>query len=160
MGGATFTMFESTFSGVWPSHARRLMKHKPCVFGVFWFSYILLVNFALIRVIGGVFWKRTLEVADIDAEKVAMDNMRKRDSFACALRKIFHKIDKSGDGLISEEEFSLMLADEEVLSMFRQLELDDDEVICIFNVLAQEDGHVDYEDLLSGAMKMKCSART
>merc|ERR1711971_686163 len=68
---AAYTMFEATFSGVWANHARRLKRLRP-TFVWIWVGYILMVNFAMIRVISAVFLKRTMEVAAADAEKVAM----------------------------------------------------------------------------------------
>merc|ERR1712113_684769 len=46
------------------------------------------------------------------------------------------------------------------MTLFEKLELDAYEVSALFEMLSEEDGVADYEEFLSGAMRMKGSART
>ncbi len=47
-----------------------------------------------------------------------------------------------------------------MMQAFEKLELDGDEIFSLFDVLCADDGVADYEEFLSGALKMKSSART
>jgi len=155
-----YTMFECTFTGRWGIYARPLIEEVGHHFTFFWLWWIVLVNFMTMRIIGALFLKQTMEVASIDAEKLAMENMKRRDKFAASLREIFEAADTSGDGSINCAEFDKMLRDETVIKHFESLDLDVEEVTALFSVLSSDDGDADYEEFLAGALKMNSSART
>jgi hypothetical protein len=157
---STFTMFECTFTGGWRFYARDMIEHFSTIFVPFWVLYIVLVNFMTMRVVGALFLKQTLSVAAHDDEKRAMGNLKEKQFFSEQIRKVFEEADTSGDGAISKEEFDEMMADEVVVMCFQKLDLEVDEVQALFNVLSSDDGLVDYEEFLRGALKMKTSSHT
>lgn len=158
--GSVYTMFECTFTGGWRFYSRPLIEDVDYKFALFWVGWIVFVNFMTMRIVGALFLKQTMDVAAVDAERLAMSNMKRKDKFAGALRDIFVLVDTSGDGAISLDEFETMLQNEEVFKNFRKLGLDEDEVTALFTVLSDDDGCADYEEFLHGALKMNSSART
>jgi len=157
---AIYTMFECTFTGGWRFYSRPLIDDFHHSFAFFWVSWIIGVNFTTMRVVAAIFLKQTMAVADIDAERLAMEHLKRREAFASSLRAIFQKGDMDGDGTISLKEFEGMLLDHEVALCFKQLGLDADEVEALFDVLSSDDGEADYEEFLTGALKMNSCART
>jgi len=112
------------------------------------------------RIVSALFLKQTMQVAEGDDERLAMSHMKRRNEFAATIREIFVAADSSGDGSISQDEFEEMLQDEEVVRSFGKLDLGVEELIALFTVLSDDDGSADYEEFLTGALKMNSSART
>jgi hypothetical protein len=65
---SSYTMFEVTLAGCWPTYFRPLIEKISPWYVVFAVTYITFVVFAIIRVITAIFLKQTLQVASSDAE--------------------------------------------------------------------------------------------
>merc|ERR1712046_158817 len=87
-----------------------------------------------------------------------MGGVTHAEKMAMQLREIFQTADTSGDGTISSEEFEDMLQDREVLASFEGIGLEKIEVKALFAVFSADDGAVDYEEFLGGAIKLNNSA--
>merc|ERR1711920_463846 len=147
-------MFEVTFSGGWPATARVLVEEISGFWALWWIIYITLVWFAVIRVISALFLKQTMSVANIDAEKMAVDKMREKETIAKQLYDIFVSADTSGDGLICRDEFEAMIVKHDVVRYFEKLELEVFEVVALFEMVSEDDGVADYEEFLQGAFHL------
>lgn len=156
---AFMSMFESTFSGNWRNYSKPLIADVSYIFAFFWIPYVVLVNFVVMRVVAALFVKQTFAVADLDAERIAMEKLVEREKFAAEIRAVFLEADTSGDGAISKDEFDSLLHSSDIVAHFENVGLEIDEVIALFGVLSSDDGLADYEEMLVGAMKMKGSAR-
>lgn len=154
-----YTMFECTFTGGWRFYSRPMIEDVSSNFAMFWVPYVFLVNFVVMRVVAAIFLRQTLAVADVDKERLAMETMKEKNFFAKELRGIFAEADTSCDGAICKAEFECMMENVNVCRTFEKLGLDTDEVVALFDVLSDDDGEADYEEFLSGALKMKTSAR-
>lgn len=123
---ATYTMFEVTLSGCWPNYVRLLLETTDTLtallYGLFFMAYILLVVFAIIRVITAIFLKETMDACNTD--NVDTERAHKRRAYLRKLENMFLACDSSSDGLISEEEFTDMLCDPVVKSLLGDLELE------------------------------------
>merc|ERR1719174_264532 len=108
-------MFECTFTGGWRWMARPLIQDVHYLFAVFWISWIVLVNFMTIRVVGALFLKSTLAVAAQNDERIAMEAQKKKKETAMKIEAMFRAADETGDGSLGEEEFEAMLEKPEVL---------------------------------------------
>jgi voltage-gated sodium channel len=157
---SAYTIFECTFTGGWRIYSRRTIEDISLVFVAYWIPFVVCINFACMRVIGALFLKQTLAVAQVDQERMAMESMREREQFAKELHEVFFEADEKGDGTINQEEFEKMLRNPHIIAHFEKIDLEQDEVIALFGVLSADDGEADYEEFLEGAMKMKSSART
>jgi len=159
---AVWTMFECTFTGGWRMYARPLIEEIDApIFGTFWLLYVLCVNFLVMKVVGSLFLKNTLQVAAADEEKINKHkSQQKQRYFSSQLRAIFASADSSGDGAISRQEFDdMVLEDKDVILHFNELDLEIDEVSALMTVLCADDGVADFEEFLEGALRMKCNAR-
>jgi len=157
---ASWTMLEATFTTAWPSKARPLITDVSPWFAIFWLLYVIVVNFTVIRVISALFLKQTLAIANLDAERQGVEKMKERGTFAEKIRQIFVHADSSGDGYLSRSEFDAMMEDAKVLELLDNLEIEAHEVTMLYTMLCDDDGTVDYEEFLTGALKMKNNART
>eukprot|EP00747_Dinoflagellata_sp_TGD_P039523 gnl/TRDRNA2_/TRDRNA2_140319_c2_seq1.p1 gnl/TRDRNA2_/TRDRNA2_140319_c2~~gnl/TRDRNA2_/TRDRNA2_140319_c2_seq1.p1 ORF type:complete len:250 (-),score=35.69 gnl/TRDRNA2_/TRDRNA2_140319_c2_seq1:141-890(-) len=156
---ATFAMFECTFANGWLTKFRMAVDVIGPGMSVFWLVYVVIVNFAVIRIVSALFLKQTMAVASQDADRMAMEKVKQQGVYADKLREIYLLADTSGDGRINYEEFQNMISQPHVMHMFDALDLDEDELVMLFNVLSSDDGMVDFEEFLGGAMKMKNTSR-
>merc|ERR1712232_163388 len=157
---AGWTLFECTLTGGgWLLVSRKMIDEINGGYALFWIAYVILVNFALTRVVGSMFLKQAMSAASADAEKVALERMKKHELFAGKLRKIFEAMDSDGSGCIGVMEFREICRNEDVQKDFEHLDLTMDEVAILFKILSHEDGNADYHEFLSGCLKMKSNAR-
>lgn len=153
-----YTMFECTFTGGWRFIARPLITEFHYLFAIFWITWIVIVNFMTIRVVGALFLKSTLEVAAQNDERIAMEAQKKKKDVAAKIHDMFQAADETGDGSLGEEEFQAMLERQEVVDAFDEIGLDIDELMALFSVLSSDDGAADYEEFMCGALAMTASS--
>jgi hypothetical protein len=158
--GAMHTMFESAFTGAWRFYSRPLIEEVSYFFAIFWISWVILVNFMTMRVVGALFLKQTMSICAADQEKIAMDQMKDRGVITDNLRQIFLSADSSGDGNMNIAEFERMMRQPQVISDFAQLGLDIDEVDALFSVLTSDDGCASLDEFINGALSMSGSSPT
>lgn len=156
---AMYTLFEITFAGNWPTSARPVMEKVSPYFVLFFVPYICIVVFAIIRVIGAVFLKDTLDAAQNDAEQLVIDRLRLKEQYVNKLEGIFRAIDDTGNGLISEERLSSILSNPKVAAYFQTLDLDVHESAALFHILDNGDGEVTLDEFIDGIMRCKGPAR-
>merc|ERR1712137_1027596 len=97
-------------------------------YAVFWVAYIIVVNFAVMRVVAALFLKTVMSVASVDADRVAMEKMKEKEKYALMLQQVFEMADTSGDGAINKEEFDVMCEDRRIEALFAKMEVDMQEV--------------------------------
>lgn len=156
---ASYTMFESTFTTIWVNRARLLMEDVHGAFAIFWIPFVLLTNFAVVRVAAALFVKETLRVASEDEENVAMSRLKSKAKLARQLHQLFAQGDTDGSGTITVDEFNTMLYNPRVGAMFQDLDLEVLDVATLFMVMSEDDGSLDYEEFLRGVLKVKNTAK-
>ncbi|CAK8990172.1 unnamed protein product [Durusdinium trenchii] len=156
---ATYTLYEITFAGNWPTNARPVMERVSHVFVIFFVLYITIIAFAVIRVISAVFLKDTLDAAQNDAEHLVVDRLRKKAEYVEKLEAIFRAIDDSGDGIITEARMNEILSNDKVAAYFQTLDLDVHEGAALFHLLDNGDGEVTLDEFIDGIMRCKGPAR-
>mmetsp|Transcript_8770 Transcript_8770/g.19598 ORF Transcript_8770/g.19598 Transcript_8770/m.19598 type:complete len:654 (+) Transcript_8770:88-2049(+) len=79
---AAWTILEATLSGGWPNYARILVMDIHPIWALFWFFYVFIVIFAVIRVMGALFLTASLKAAEQDDELQAIRRIKdvKRNS--------------------------------------------------------------------------------
>jgi len=157
---ATRRLFAATFSTSWVDDYRMMVDKVGGSTAIFWVLWTVFINFTVMRVIGAIFLKQTLVVAGEDAERMELQRMAKKESYADEIRNIFVKADTSGDGLVSSEEFLEFIYSPDVAGAFVKLDLELIEVVALFRLLADDTGRADYEEFLQGALKLKSNAST
>lgn len=155
---ASYTLFEVTFAGNWPTRAERVL-HVNQVFSVFFVFYVTVVVFAVLRVITAIFLKDTLDAAQNDAEQQVMDKMALRAKLIERLEAMFKVLDETGSGIITEERLQAILANPKAAAYFATLDLDVHEGKALFHLLDNGDGEVTQEEFISGILRCKGEAR-
>lgn len=156
---ACYTMFESTFSSRWHSYSRPMIEEVSYGFALFWIVYIFGVNFSMLRVVGAIFLKQIMYVANLDEKREVMMKDRERERVASELRELFEVADTSKNGAISRHEFDQMLQDPKVLNYIEKIGLEIEDAVALFSMMSLDDGEADYAEFLDGAINMKSAAR-
>jgi len=153
------TMYEATMSGCWPNYTKNLIDRLSSTFFIFWFGYVTLVVFAMIRVITALFIRETLASAANNKEVQAEEAQKKRAANAKKLRDMFTMIDESGDGKISEEEMTHLVQNTDAMALLRDLDLKAEELMSLFTLLDDGSGEITYEEFIQFIPKLKGNPR-
>ncbi|CAJ1351601.1 unnamed protein product [Effrenium voratum] len=157
---ATYTLYEITFAGNWPTNARPVLEKVNQGFVVFFLLYVTIIVFAVIRVISAIFLKDTLDEAHNDAQQLVMDRLKKKADYIQRLEGLFRTIDDSGAGMITEDRLTEILSNPKVKAYFQTLEIDVQEASTLFHLLDNGDGEVTLEaEFIDGIMRCKGPAR-
>ncbi|CAJ1390980.1 unnamed protein product [Effrenium voratum] len=156
---ALYTLYEITFAGNWPTNARPVLNKVSQTFVIFYLLYVTIIVFAVIRVISAIFLKDTLDEANNDAQQLVLDRLRKKAEYVARLENIFHSIDSTGEGVLTEARLTEILANAKVKAYFQTLELDVQEGAALFHLLDTGDGEVTLEEFISGIMRCKGPAK-
>ncbi|CAE7447019.1 CPK4 [Symbiodinium pilosum] len=135
---ASYYLFEAAMTTAWVSSAGPMIFDVSSLFALFWVPYaaglstetrVVMVNFAVTRVIAALFLKQTLEVAAREKEKVASEAKKKKDKVAKRLKHIFKLADEAGDGCVALADFQKMLDEPDVLEHLEEMELNHNEMV-------------------------------
>ncbi|OLP78215.1 hypothetical protein AK812_SmicGene41631 [Symbiodinium microadriaticum] len=151
---------EVTFAGCWPSYVNPLYENISHWYSVFFCAYVTFVVFAVMRVITAIFIKETLDAAGEDHEVVMSEKEATKQKYMRKLERVFHEVDTSGDGLISEDEFRSMMEDPNVKRFLAGLEVDLNESHSLFHMLADEEGQVSYSKFMEGMIRAHGPAKS
>jgi len=156
---ATYTMFEATLSGCWPNYARRLIEEVSPWYALFWVFYVVLIGFAVIRVMGALFLSATLRAAGEDADMMVLRRLKDKAKYCRRLQAFFTEADVSCDGRLDKDELHNVLQDPLCQARLHALELEIYEVNALFDILDDGEGGVNFEDFQEAALKLKGTAR-
>lgn len=156
---AFWTMFRVTLSGGWPQWADTLVEEVSVFYSVFWFIYIVVVWFAVIRILTALFLKQTMDVAAADHATQIAEKIKLKCRFAERLRKIFSRLDKDDNGMVTFEEFRALSEDTDARAMMSVLDIDFHEIRELFYMLDDGDGEISFDEFLAGAIRIKGDAR-
>ncbi|CAJ1382280.1 unnamed protein product [Effrenium voratum] len=157
---AMYTLYEITLSGSWPTNVRPVLTKVSHSYVLFFLVYITIVVFAIIRVISAIFLKDTLDAAQSDAENLVVERLRKKDEYVQKLAGVFRAIDRSGDGMITEDRLSDMLSHPKVAAYFQTLDVDVQESKALFHIIDNGDGELTLDEFIDGIMRCKGQARS
>lgn len=157
---ASYYLFEAALTSAWVTSAGPMIFDVSSLFALFWVPYVIMVNFAVTRVIAALFLKSTLEVAAREKEKVANEAKKKKDKVAKRLKHIFKLADGSGDGCVELEDFRRMLDEPDVLEHLEEMELNHNEMRALVDLLSEGGKPVPISDFLHAALTMNDTART
>jgi len=155
---ASETIYEVTLAN-WGPPCRLLMNHVSEWWGLFFILYKLCVGFAVVQVVISVFIQQTFKVAARDEELMMREKKTASQAYMGHLQKLFQRLDASGDGVLTRDEFDEVLQDERIRVWFSALEVDFQEVEGLFDLLDDGDGEISQEEFLKGIKAMKGTAR-
>lgn len=156
---ALYTLYEITFAGNWPTNVRPVLDKVSHAYVIFFLLYITIVVFAVIRVITAIFLKDTLDAAQNDSENLVVERLRKKAEYVERLEAVFKAIDRTGDGMITEERLEEILSHPKVAAYFNTLDLDVQETSVFFHIIDNGDGEVTLDEFIDGILRCKGNAR-
>eukprot|EP00971_Amphidinium_carterae_P193927 3847574-Amphidinium_carterae.1 len=86
---AAWTLLEATLSGGWPNYARELVMEVSPLWAAWWFFYVFVVIFAVIRVMGALFLTASLKAASEDQDMQAVIRLKDYQKCGRQLREVF-----------------------------------------------------------------------
>ena len=156
---ATYTMFEITYSGGWPTLVRPVLDLVDSWYAAAFLPYVTLVVFAVLRIVTALFLKETLESAAQDAEIVIEETRRTALKYQEKLVQLFNYFDDDKDGHLSPEEFIEAMSLPNVQQYLRFLDVSVRDVRPLFDILSDGDGLITISEFCKGLMQLKGQAR-
>merc|ERR1711879_171632 len=120
---ALWTIFKLTFSGGWPQWCDALVVDVHAGWGIFFSAYIVVVTFAIFRIITALFIQETMKIASSDDERMLKKHMDEKNAYIRKLRNVFLAADTSGDGNLNYEELHSLLANNVMRAYLALLDL-------------------------------------
>jgi len=129
-------------------------------YGFFIILYKLIVGFAIVRVISGVFLHETFKTAASDDDLMVLQKMRAQQRHGSKMRQFLSKADSSGDGTLHREELKKVLFNPVVKMWLSAQELDVMDADLLFDLLDNGDGEITGRELIGGVARLKGPARS
>jgi len=153
------TMSEVLFAN-WAPPCRVLVDNVSDVYmGVFIF-YRCLVIFAVLNVVNAVFVQQTMKVAQADHEYQMASKQKQLDQYCKLLAAFFTKLDESGDGLLSWEEFAAVLDDPKLKIFMSTLDLEPHDLVNLFHMIDGGEGEISIDEFMDAALRLRGAARS
>ncbi|CAJ1457318.1 unnamed protein product [Effrenium voratum] len=134
---AMLTMFQFTL-GTWAEVGRLLQETVSPNFNIFTILHKVIVGFACIGVINGVFMQETMRVAQSDDIIMMRDVARQEKLHAQKMRAFFRYADHSKDAHITREEWLKVLQGGHAQNWFAAQGLKVEEADAVFSLLDQD----------------------
>lgn len=156
---AFYTLFRVTLSGCWPEYSDRLIEEVNSLYVVFWLVYVLVVVFAVIRVVTALFLQQTMKIAHQDDELMMELKMAEKEAYFKKLKDFLAQSDDNGDGTMDLEELENLLDGEDIVKWLDMIGLEYHEVLGLFRVLDPGGGKVAHEDIIEGMIRLSGGVR-
>lgn len=152
-GRAMYTVFEITFGG-WQKVARPLVFDVSPYFIFFFVPYVLVILFAVMKIVTALFIKATMTVAAQEQEAERQIKHRKKGEAVKILLAEMKESDVSGDGLIDSSEFHALIKRPLVLDLMKEFDITRFEIRAVHDLLQTETGRISVEEFLVGVMQL------
>mmetsp|Transcript_112746 Transcript_112746/g.177393 ORF Transcript_112746/g.177393 Transcript_112746/m.177393 type:complete len:322 (+) Transcript_112746:1-966(+) len=156
---ASYTMFQATLSGCWPNYSEPVIQNVSGWFVYFWILYVVVVVFAITRIISGYFFLEAMAAKSSSTDLLLAEQNEKRTKVLSKLNQLFMQADNSGDGELDRDEFEKIMTHPEVRSYLQSLELDIHEEAGLFQLIDDGDEKITYPEFITGVMRLKGQAR-
>jgi len=153
------TMFELTLAN-WIPVCRLLSDSVNEWYGIFMLCYKLVMGFAVVKVITGVFLHETFKVASTDDELMIVQKKRAMKKHQREMDKLFRLADDSKDGFISRQEFRQVLSIPRVRTWLSAMELEVEDYDLLFDFMDDGDQRISAIELMRGVQRLKGAARS
>merc|ERR1719223_346082 len=156
---SVLSMFEVTLGG-WAKITRILTESVSEAYLLVFLPYRLIIGFAVIKIIAGVIMHETFKVAANDDELMIMQKSSVIRQHKKKMHELFREVDASGDGRITWPEFHAVIDDVRLQTWLSAMDLDVSDAHVLFELLANGDGAISAEELVTGMKKLKGTARS
>jgi Ca2+-binding EF-hand superfamily protein len=149
------TMFEISLAN-WPPACRLLVEE----ISEFWIVYALLhkliLGFAVLGVVNGVFIQETFKSASLDDAVMVRATRRRREAHNAKMQMLFEEANTDGDEYVSLQEWEEVCKDEWVSLWLASQDLNVQDAMTLFKMLDREgDDKLTAEELIEGAARLK-----
>jgi Ca2+-binding EF-hand superfamily protein len=156
--GALLTQFEMLL-GNWYTITRALVLHSE-LWALYGIIHQLILGFAVIEVITGVFLRETFQVASLDDGIMTTEEQRAVRMNTEKLKAFFESADIDGNGQLDELEIKEVLTRNKVQEWLSAMGLEVEEVEDAFHLFdVNGDGEISVEEFVGGALKLRGPAR-
>lgn len=145
------SLFQGLTGGVdWDDLVSPLIEHITPWCGVPFFLYILFATFAVMNVVAALFVESAIQRAAQVKEIQQVDQ---------AMR-LFRSLDMNESGRITFNDLNQRLESQEVVDLFKSIDVDVSEARCLFEMLdADNNGSIEFEEFLGGCMRLQGPAK-
>merc|ERR1719362_701522 len=151
-------MFEIHMAN-WAKPCRVLVETLGEMVGNIFIFYRCIAGFALMSVIGAVFVQQAMSVQQQDQDLTILRKQKEAESYSRKLRQLFSDLDNDGDGQLSKQEFEAITEDPDLKAKMESLDINPDDLQGLFTLLDTGDGFVSADEFLTGATRVRGSAR-
>eukprot|EP00928_Gymnodinium_smaydae_P100683 TRINITY_DN9934_c0_g1_i1.p1 TRINITY_DN9934_c0_g1~~TRINITY_DN9934_c0_g1_i1.p1 ORF type:complete len:194 (-),score=32.06 TRINITY_DN9934_c0_g1_i1:25-561(-) len=153
-------MWEITL-GNWPPACRVLAENVGEAFFTFGMLHKLVIGFAVVAIINGVFMQQTFSVAAMDDVIMVRRKQTASEYHRRKMKQLWKEADLSADGEITLTKWQALLEDPGVKTWLSSMELDARDAALVFKLIDESnDGTVSFEELVQGVSKLKGAARS
>eukprot|EP00931_Biecheleriopsis_adriatica_P008017 TRINITY_DN109258_c0_g1_i1.p1 TRINITY_DN109258_c0_g1~~TRINITY_DN109258_c0_g1_i1.p1 ORF type:complete len:598 (+),score=102.23 TRINITY_DN109258_c0_g1_i1:57-1850(+) len=156
------SMFELTL-GNWVPISRLLSERVSEWYTIFTMVFQVVLGFAVIKVITGVFLTETMKVASMDDSIMLKTKQRAMRLHKQKMSRLFEHADTDGSGVLDEDEFRNMLSQKDVRAWLASMDLDvetEDHEKALFHLLDSDGGGlVCMDEMIAGVARLKGPAR-
>lgn len=152
------SMIEITLAN-WPPVCRAMQENVSQWTMPFFVVHKLIIGFAVVGVINGVFMQETFKVASSEPRIMLQQKRKELASLAKKMTLLFQQADESGDGTLSIEEFRGIMSNIEIATWLSAMDLDVTDVDQVFHLIANTNGEITSDELISGVARLKGGAR-
>lgn len=156
---ALFTMFEMALGG-WAGIGRMLSEHANEFFIVFAVAFKMVIGFAVVGVVNGIFFQETFNVASNDDRIMLQRSIRDMERNTAKMRTFFKAADSSGDGVLDLEEWLGIMDNDQITAWLWAQGLKVDDAATIFALIDDGDGGLSADEVVAGVANLKGAARS
>lgn len=151
------TMFEVMLAN-WAPACRVLVDNVNEVYSLAFLLYRCCLGFAILNIITAVFIQQTLKSAQTCDDVRIVQKQRAQEEYANKLKKLFHRLDTSGDGLVSWEEFQELMTNKHMRTWLSLLDIQVNDLESFFRTMDDGDGQITVDELVMGVSRLKGQA--
>mmetsp|Transcript_79485 Transcript_79485/g.140286 ORF Transcript_79485/g.140286 Transcript_79485/m.140286 type:complete len:571 (+) Transcript_79485:81-1793(+) len=152
------SMFEITL-GNWPPVARILQEDVAEGFLIFSIGHKIIIGFALIGILNGVFMQETFKVASSDDEIMMRQKRMERKMHRSKMDKLFKSADIDSNGRVELSELRQVLSNEECQTWLAAQQLSFRDADILFSLLDDGDSALTADELIRGVERLKGPAK-
>jgi len=172
---AAWTVLEATLSGGWPNYARLLVMEVSPLWALWWFFYVFVVIFAVIRVMGALFLTASMKAANDDEDMQALIRFKDYKKCGRQLREVFRsseplqeldslanlsaeeqaEVDEARKTSILKDDLNYILSRPQSIYRLNNFGFETVEFRLLFEILSRGHDTVEWSAFLKSAIRLK-----
>jgi len=154
-----FTMYELTLAN-WIPVCHLLVNNVSTTAGYVALVFKIVVGFAIVRVVVGVFMFETFQTAATDDELMIHQTSKIQHQHALKMARFMREADENGDGSLDASEFLEYLRSDGVRTWLSAQGLNEEDDELLFDLLDDGDGSLSPSEVSRGISRLKGPAKS